>query len=613
MDEDSLVNDTVDDDLRKNHKNPSKGASKRSLRRKAKKNAKKNNKSARGKIKNLLYKKVGLAALGGLPFFIILFMIIGIISFITTMPGMVQEGILKEFLGPLADSDSLKYALTGSDYYLETLAQDENRTSQKKVLKYLDDMGLDPVGFGFVATYTRNGDDVEYSPSLFDNEPKLEDYGDHWNLISQYLDAKEYNDAQVQYIKDNDILFNYIVSNERAYLVHDEDKVGNAVKGMLGYKGFTGMIETRIENDHKIFTLPEWSGEIGKRVEEAANNAVEYTGVTDWDDSTITVDREARQMIISSLNANWKEFSTIKQEARYDLDSYTSRYGMPLEFLLALHIGTMSPDLTTEIVKNENLQTVVRLIALKEEYDTDYEITYTSDDGIKRELPIPYGKKYSRKLIDYNLTEDKVKYDKEKNEFSFDFSEDDINHLKEVVSISALHNWIENIKSFDLKPEVNEPFIIDSTNIAKDAFLGDGMYRVLYRIQANCYDTMPNWRMTAWFGSVNNIDDENNEWRYTSEPEKPDDATLYLFGDVNGTIQVTSTTTRYLKEYLLEGTDTIYINGLNEKPILVNPNVEVRDRDPDNLISEGEYYSPYEDAVREARRKECKVPQDLLR
>lgn len=572
MDEDSLVENTVNDDLANRQRHPNKRPIRNWIGNKAKNAIKKMNKSARAKLRATLFKKVGLSACWGLPLFLTVVILVGIISFITTMPGMVQEEILKKMLDGL---NNLNYSLTGSDHYLQELAEDTNRTRQKEVLKYLDDMGFDPVGFGFVASFTRDKDYIEYSPSLFDDEPSMADYEAKWGPLLDLLAASDYNDAQAQYIKDNDLIFNYIASNERAYLVHDEDKIGNVVKGLLGYKGYTGMIETKVETNNEILGL-------------------EF--VTDWDDSTITVDREARQMVISSLNTEFKEFTTAEQKVRYDLDSYTSRYGMPLEFLLALHLGTMSPELTSEIVKNENLQTVVRLIALKDEYVADYDITYTTDDGVKEELPIPYGTKYDDELKDIMITGDKVKYDAKNNEFVFDFSDEDIKKLKEVISIKALHKWIENINNLELKATVNEPFIVDSTNSAKESFLGDGMYRVIYKVQANYYDDMTNWRMSSWFGNVNFYGDEGGEWIYTSHPERPEDMSLWVLGQMEGTMKIESAPSRYMQEFLVEGTDTIYVGTMSEKPILITVDEDMRTRSLESLTSEGEYYTPDADA-----------------
>ena len=134
--EDNLVDQTVEDDLKKRQKHKTK-ANKRRTRRRGKRNTKKKNKGIRDKIRNILYKKVRLAALTGLPFFVMLFMLIGIISFITSMPGMMQEGIFKNLMDGI-DKTLLNYTF-GSDYYLQEIAKDPNRTQQKKVLKYIDD------------------------------------------------------------------------------------------------------------------------------------------------------------------------------------------------------------------------------------------------------------------------------------------------------------------------------------------------------------------------------------------------------------------------------------------------------------------------------------------
>ena len=49
------------------------------------------------------------------------------------------------------------------------------------------------------------------------------------------------------------------------------------------------------------------------------------------DDASISVDREQKRLNISATN--WSEFT--KQTFSYNLENFTGRYGMPLEFLLA--------------------------------------------------------------------------------------------------------------------------------------------------------------------------------------------------------------------------------------------------------------------------------------
>ena len=128
--------------------------------KKAKKVAKKAGKVAGGaaKVANPVGATVFLIIL-------IIIIIIGIISFITSMPGLVQQEIMKKVMGA---KDLLSYTLGGSDYYLTDLAtSEEGEKYRKDVLKYLNDMGLDPAGFGFAPFFRVNSDgEVEYDTSI---------------------------------------------------------------------------------------------------------------------------------------------------------------------------------------------------------------------------------------------------------------------------------------------------------------------------------------------------------------------------------------------------------------------------------------------------------------
>ena len=230
------VNDTNTSGLDKeqrNQKQQNKSKFRKNAEKKAKKHAKDATRKARRKAAAALFKPVGVTVFSTVfSVFIIIFMIIGIISFITTMPGMVQEQIMNNVLGVV---DGLGYLVNGPDYYLEQLAKDTSKTAQKKVLKYLDDMGLDPAGFGFAAFYECSEDgNVEYT--MKQNETTVSDknytlnsvirnkvndsvsgvpiIGNVTDFLVQFANTLDENHESVRRTIEDDLIFKYIISNE---------------------------------------------------------------------------------------------------------------------------------------------------------------------------------------------------------------------------------------------------------------------------------------------------------------------------------------------------------------------------------------------------------------
>lgn len=454
--DDNNLDDVIQDDLDKRNRNP-KGPVREKISKEAKKHAKAAAKKAAKKARMTMFKPVGATVFSTfLSVFIVIFMLIGIVSFITSMPGLVQESIMNKVL---EGKNKVVSLVDGSDYYLNELAKDKDRTAQKEVLKYLDDMGLDPAGFGFAPFYQRNKetDEVDYSAQLGD-EVTMDGNG--------FFSSIDYTNEFAEAVKNNDLIFKYIISNERTYLVDEFDKIGNM-------PSLFNLMRDMFRTDLK---------------------GMIKTGIKGPDDSTITVDRENKMLEISSVN--WSEWGAV-QTARYNLDTYAGRYGMPLEFLLALHIATMAPDLTDEMITNPNLQTEVEISLEKGDYDIDYEVTY---DG--KQLPMKRGSQKSYYDMQY-IDESKIKVDGEGKAY-LDLSNEDIEELKSKVTLNSLQGWLDHIRTLDLTAYDDGEAIVKSTMDAKEAILGDGMFRVIYRLAvANYNSSIEDW--TVYFGNVDYV------------------------------------------------------------------------------------------------------------
>ena len=153
MEDDNNLDDVIQNDLDK------KPLSKSKIANKGKEKARDAAYKTMKKTRMTLFKPVGATVFSTvLSVFVIIFMLIGIIAFITSMPGFVQQMIMQKVLDGI---DKVYTVMEGSDYYLEQLARDSERKAQTEVLAYLDDMGIDPVGFGFdTISSVKSGDIV---------------------------------------------------------------------------------------------------------------------------------------------------------------------------------------------------------------------------------------------------------------------------------------------------------------------------------------------------------------------------------------------------------------------------------------------------------------------
>lgn len=466
---DTNIDDTMNDELNKNNRQPD-GWAKRKLKGKAKKHARNAAKKAKDKMATTLFKPVGMGIFSSvISIAVIIFMLIGIVSFIITMPGLVKEGIMAKVAEAI---DWVNTSLFGSDYFLEKLASDQDKTAQKAVLKYLDDMGIDPVGFGFAPFYRRTKktneetgeetDEVDYDTGI------MPEYYDS----DGFFGAKEYQDQLKEKTITEDLIFKYIVSNERTYLIHGNPKIKNIFNDISEIfsddtYSLTGMIRAKISGANFLEEL---------------------------NDSTISVNREEKTMEITSKD--WSKLTSNK--FKYNLEGWTGRYGMPLEFLLALHIATMSPDLTEELIENKNLQTEVNVLLEKDEdYNIDYKITYKD-----KELPIKRGKLGAEQDLGKDFIDKYIN----KQDCSVNIPEEEIETVKQKMSINSLYGLITKLRNdFSLGIETEIP--AQSTKELKTALLGSERFGVVRKICTSKYDNSfgaVKWPTYIGTASVNN-------------------------------------------------------------------------------------------------------------
>ena len=268
---------------------------------------------------------------------IILFIIvmIGIIMFLLMLPG-VMMGQIKQFFG--AAAQKLNEIWNGE---AEARVTDADIVS---VANYLENMGYDLRNYGFVTepvtSATYDGYEGEAKNAFIDS-----------NGIGRT--AKEVTNI------NSEVLRTYLISDNYVYLcrnfthnVKDAfSSITNFLSGLFGNRNNwgEGLIGIYKESQTGILWWKDSiSGEQGK----------------DWRNGVlksydISVDPDAKKLDITTKSG----FLWLGQSKTftYQLDGWTARYGMPLEFLLAVHLTSMSPDLTMDLATAFDTEVVILL------------------------------------------------------------------------------------------------------------------------------------------------------------------------------------------------------------------------------------------------------------
>ena len=271
---------------------------------------------------------------------IIILILIGIIQFFTTMPGMYLENIKRfganvwgEIVG-FFNGDNITSKVTKAD--------------QIELAQRIQDMGYDVVGYGFAdATYEYSNQEDSEEIDGITNGTIID--------VSPFTYSKNY-------------LQTYIAQSEATYVLSQWSILGKAdeIKNELSniYNFWFGDKDKIYDLDAKAFS----QGMIN--VTKPENSSV-----------NVTVDRENKLLKIKNSNSGLSAISPFGKKSvyYYDLSDWTSIYGKPLELFLALHIGTMMPDLAYEFASEECFNTKVNIDL--QEVKATYSVIYKKEDS----------------------------------------------------------------------------------------------------------------------------------------------------------------------------------------------------------------------------------------
>ena len=212
-------------------------------------------------------------------------------------------------------------------------ADDTKQVEDKEIyeaLDYLEEMGYDIKGYGFLTGYKEESD-VDAS--------KNEKYDKDIGVI------RDEGDKIVK--ADSDFIYAYLVSDNYVYTVANKNLVTQNGEGF--WSKVWGGIKATAVHFYDFFggeTPNDWTrGLINIWEEEQIGVRGKFfsdTGFLNFDN--IEIDPQGKTLTLKK-----SELFNMNGSIKYSLDGWTGRYGMPLEFLLSVHVATMMPDLAYDM------------------------------------------------------------------------------------------------------------------------------------------------------------------------------------------------------------------------------------------------------------------------
>ena len=237
---------------------------------------------------------------------LIILFIIGILQILITMPGLII-GKLKEF-------GSTFLSGVGGWFTGDNISAKISKEDQIAIAQYVQDMGYDIVGYGF--------GDAEYEK---DNDLTRKKGIENGKIVNiKNLDGKNYLKA-------------YLVQNEAIYTLSIWSLGGffrSLFEGGAAEDYSKGMIEITIDGRE----LPP-NGQFDR----------------------VSIDRQRKILRIATGADRSSVYVSNGAFFYFDMSSWTSRYGKPLELFLALHLSTMMPDLAYDLATAECFNTKVNI------------------------------------------------------------------------------------------------------------------------------------------------------------------------------------------------------------------------------------------------------------
>ncbi|MCR5186104.1 MAG: CHAP domain-containing protein [Clostridia bacterium] len=296
----------------------------------------------------------------------IIIIVTGFVMFFLTIPGMIL-GQIKSFSVGIYDG------------IMDMLIGSENNVKMSEVIEvadYIENMGYDLHGAGFLTDQIEGGSGSFHGK--YTGETIHYKWANFWDEGARELDPDEniyadktgvLRDTQgIVYVHSNYIT-KYIISDNYVYLIKNNNhNFKKAIKdiGESGFIGFLGNFANNSWGTGLLYFFKESSFGVpgspyGDGWDTFSKVASKITGGLAGSDISLEIDRKAQELVITT-KAGWLKslFGAVDHSFRYNLEGWTGRYGMPLEFLLSVHLTSMQPGLASDLA--DNFETEVQIL-----------------------------------------------------------------------------------------------------------------------------------------------------------------------------------------------------------------------------------------------------------
>ena len=290
--------------------------------------------------------------LGGI-FIVIIILVVGAISFIMNMPGMVRDKLANIW-------DTFWQGAKGTVSELIDGPKEPSPTVIKNLAEYLESMGYDLEDNGFVTKLEKD------------------EQGNIKEIESKYLPA-------------------YISAEERSYLIANENysvkSIWNGITGLFDKTSTmddnwgTGMIVLERNALEEVLDSLLPTSLISSLASLTENIADFFMGETNSRDTQvrdisnitarIIIKRDTKEMFISKVDII-DVFNTGGYDVyRYSLKEWTEKYGTPTELFLTLHLATRAPEFAYKWATTYDTKLFLEIMELK---NVDVSLVYAKTD-----------------------------------------------------------------------------------------------------------------------------------------------------------------------------------------------------------------------------------------
>lgn len=246
---------------------------------------------------------------------VIIIIIIGLVMFLITLPGMAMEKI-KSLAKNVGDALG--------NFFGTDQTTDIEETDIYTTLDYLNQMGYDLKGWGFLTDY-----------------------------VGDAKDGVEKNDDGTISNAKSDFISTYLISENYLYTLKNKNHVtGDGEGGLLN--GILGLGQSLLSFLTNGQLSQYWSrGFISIYFDKELGEEGEFYQDHILSGDKITISASSKTIEIKRGRGN--------NSMTYNLDGWVGRYGVPIDFLVSVHLATMMPDLAYDIATSFETELVLLL------------------------------------------------------------------------------------------------------------------------------------------------------------------------------------------------------------------------------------------------------------